>query len=166
MGTGQKIFVLAAFSERLRGSAASDCPDRSSPTLIVAGKMAWGSSSDREGKEMKNSSRSIPAALFAVFLGLWAQGSALAQETTVHIAIKDHRFSPVEVHAPANTPIAIVVKNLDPTPEEFESKTLGVEKLVAGGGSTTVRIRPLSAGRYRFVGEYHEDTAAGFLVIE
>ncbi len=43
---------------------------------------------------------------------------------------------------------------------------LRVEKVVAGGASTTLRIRPLSPGRYRFFGDYHEDTAEGFLVVE
>jgi plastocyanin len=89
-----------------------------------------------------------------------------AQEATVHLSIKDHRFQPAEVRAPANTPITIVVKNLDTTPEEFESKTLRVEKVIAGGGSTTLRIRPLGAGRYRFFGDFHEDTAEGYLVVE
>jgi plastocyanin len=125
-----------------------------------------GSSFDSEGEEMKNSRLSIPGALMAIFFGLWAQASAFAQEATIHVAIENHRFSPAEVHAPANTPITLVVKNLDPTPEEFESKMLRVEKIIAGGGSTTLHIRPLSAGRYRFFGDYHEDTAKGFLVIE
>jgi hypothetical protein len=93
-------------------------------------------------------------------------GAAAAQETTVHLSIKDHRFDPAEIRAPAKTPIVIVVKNLDPTPEEFESKMLKLEKIVAGGGSATLRLRPLDPGRYLFVGEYHEDTAKGVLVVE
>jgi len=93
-------------------------------------------------------------------------GAAFAQETSLSVAIQNHRFSPAELHAPANTPIALTVKNLDPTPEEFESKQLRVEKVVAGGASTTVRIRPLAPGKYRFFGDYHEDTAEGFLVVE
>jgi hypothetical protein len=99
---------------------------------------------------------------------VWSESGApaLAQEATVHVSIKDHRFQPGEIRAPANTPITLIVNNLDPTPEEFESKMLRVEKLIAGGGTATLRIRPLGAGRYRFFGEYHEDTAEGFLVIE
>ncbi len=93
-------------------------------------------------------------------------GAALAEETSLSVSIKDHRFQPTEIHAPANTPIVLNVKNLDPTPEEFESKPLRVEKVVAGGGATTIRIRPLSPGKYRFFGDYHEDTAEGFLIVE
>lgn len=107
-----------------------------------------------------------PWLLFALAIGSLFANAANAQEATVHVSIKDHRFSPSEVRAPANTPVTIVVKNLDPTPEEFESKMLRVEKVIAGGASTTLRIRPLNAGRYRFFGDYHEDTAEGYLVVE
>jgi plastocyanin len=95
-----------------------------------------------------------------------APATALAQESTLSVSIKDHRFSPAEIRAPANTAVTLVVKNLDATPEEFESKHLRVEKVVAGGGSITLHLRPLSPGRYRFFGDYHEDTAEGFLIVE
>lgn len=85
---------------------------------------------------------------------------------TVRLSIKDHRFQPAEARAPAGKPITIEIRNLDPTPAEFESKTLRVEKVVAGGGVVTVQIRPLAAGRYRFFDDYHEDTTEGFLVVQ
>jgi hypothetical protein len=43
---------------------------------------------------------------------------------------------------------------------------LRVEKVVAGGGTITVQIRPLGAGRYRFFDDYHEDTTEGFLTVQ
>lgn len=91
---------------------------------------------------------------------------AHAQEAALEVSIKDHRFQPAEVRAPAAKPITLVVKNLDSTPEEFESKVLRVEKIVAGKSAVTLHIRPLDAGRYRFFGDYHEDTAQGYLVVE
>ena len=93
-------------------------------------------------------------------------GSAFAQETALTVEIKDHRFNPAELHAPANVPIVLTVKNADPTPEEFESKHLRVEKVIAGGAATTIRVRPLAPGKYRFFGDYHEATAEGFLIAE
>ena len=91
---------------------------------------------------------------------------AYAQEaTTVAVALKDHRFIPAELSAPANKPVVIVVTNQDPTPAEFESKTLRVEKVVAGGAKISVQIRALGPGRYRFFDDYHEDTTEGFLVV-
>jgi len=85
---------------------------------------------------------------------------------SLHIALKDHRFVPAELAAPANKPVVIEVTNQDPTPSEFESKTLRVEKVVAGGAKITVQIRALAPGRYRFFDDYHEDTTEGFLVVQ
>ncbi len=96
----------------------------------------------------------------------WAPPAAADNAATVRLSIKDHRFQPAEARAPAGQPITIEVRNLDPTPAEFESKTLRVEKVVAGGGVITVQIRPLAAGRYRFFDDYHEDTTEGFLVVQ
>lgn len=80
--------------------------------------------------------------------------------------IKDHRFQPAELRVPANTPVTLVIRNLDPTPEEFESKTLRVEKIVAGKSEITIRLRPLAPGRYRFYGDFNEATAEGAIVAE
>ena len=103
----------------------------------------------------------------ATALALAGAPFAFAQEATiVHVALKDHRFVPAELTAPANKPVVIEVANQDPTPAEFESKTLRVEKVVAGGARITVQIRALAAGRYRFFDDYHEDTTEGFLVVK
>lgn len=82
------------------------------------------------------------------------------------LTIKDHRFDPTELHAPAGQPLVIDVRNDDPTAEEFESGALGVEKVIAGGRSLPVRIRALEPGRYPFIGEYHADTAQGVLIVD
>ena len=92
--------------------------------------------------------------------------AAMAEETvTVHISMKNHRFAPAELHAPAGKAIVIVVKNLDSTPAEFESQMLRVEKVVTGGGTITLRIRPLEPGRYRFFDDFHQETE-GYLVVK
>ncbi len=59
--------------------------------------------------------------------------------------VKNHRFQPAEVHAPANVPIVLRVKNLDSTPMEFESVSLRVEKVVTGNSEGIIRLRPLGA---------------------
>jgi plastocyanin len=84
---------------------------------------------------------------------------------TVNISIKDHRFQPAELHAPAGKSITIIVKNSDPAPAEFESNMLRVEKVVTGGGTITIRIRPLQPGRYRFFDDFHPETQ-GYLVVQ
>jgi hypothetical protein len=107
------------------------------------------------------------ARIFAILaLASLFAAPAVAQQATVHISIKDHKFSPSEPRAPANQPFAIVVKNLDSTASEFESKTLRVEKVVAPGGEITMQIRPLNPGRYHFFDDFHQDTTDGDLIVE
>ena len=84
----------------------------------------------------------------------------------IDVTIKDHRFTPAEIHVPAGKPATLNVKNEDATAEEFESHELKIEKVIAGGTSGTVRLRPLDPGKYPFIGEYHEDTAKGVIVAE
>jgi plastocyanin len=105
----------------------------------------------------------IAALASALFVSLPA---ARAEDSvTLTISLKDHRFQPAELQAPAGKPIMIVVKNLDPTPAEFESNMLRVEKVVTGGGTITMRIRPLDPGRYRFFDDFHQETQ-GYLVVK
>ena len=84
----------------------------------------------------------------------------------IDVTIKDHRFTPAEIHVPAGKPTQLTIKNEDATAEEFDSTALKVEKVIAGGRSATVRLRPLGAGRYPFMGEYHADTAQGVVISE
>jgi plastocyanin len=106
---------------------------------------------------------------FAILLGLLAvisfvPGSAGAQGYTV--TIKDHKFTPTEIKIPADKRVEITVVNEDATPEEFESKPMKVEKVIPGKSKGVVRIGPLKPGRYPFVGEFHESTAKGTVIVE
>ena len=82
------------------------------------------------------------------------------------ISIKDHKFDPPKLTLPSGKPIKILVKNLDATPEEFESHDLGFEKIIPGNSSATVRVKPLKPGTYMFFGEFHQDSALGHAVVE
>ncbi len=104
-----------------------------------------------------------------VALGAFAIGSAGARAEDTHeveISIKNHKFEPASLKLPTGKPIKILVKNLDASPEEFESHDLGFEKVIAGNSSATVRVKPLKPGTYIFFGEYHQDTALGHVVAE
>lgn len=105
--------------------------------------------------------RAFAAIVLVAALGTAAQ----AQDASLSISVKDHRFEPAELTAPANKPIVLKVKNLDPTPMEFESVTLRVEKVVVGNGEGIVRLRPLSPGRYKFFDDFHQATN-GVLVVK
>jgi plastocyanin len=117
---------------------------------------------------MKQASIGKPGlAIGALAIGLLLlMPSARAEDAvTVTTTMKGHRFQPADLHAPAGKPITIVVKNLDPAPAEFESNMLRVEKVVTGGGTITMRIRPLEPGRYRFYDDFHPETE-GYLVVK
>lgn len=104
------------------------------------------------------------ALLLASIAGL--SSSAQAQEPTITITIRDHRFEPAEVRVPANKRVTLTVINDDPTPEEFESHSLKVEKVIPGKSRASIRIGPLKPGRYPFIGEFHEATAKGVVIAE
>jgi plastocyanin len=91
---------------------------------------------------------------------------AHSQTTEITISVKDNKFDPVEVEAPADTPIRFRIKNLDAKPMEFESKSLKFEKIVTGGGEATVNVRAQRPGRYEFYDDFHEDTTRGFLNVK
>lgn len=92
--------------------------------------------------------------------------TAFAADAEFLVVIKDHRFTPDEVRVPANQKVKLVVHNQDATPEEFESHSLNREKVIAPGAKATIYVGPLAAGRYTFVGEFHEKTAQGAVVAE
>ena len=108
--------------------------------------------------------RTFLLAMLAV-LGFTVSAQA-AEPTRLELTLRDHKFVPTELRAPAGVPIEITLKNEDPTAEEFESKALKVEKVVAGGRSIVIKLRALTPGSYKFVGEFHEATAQGTLVVE
>lgn len=97
---------------------------------------------------------------------LFASGHAKAQQSaSFAISVKDHRFQPSQISAPANRPISIRVKNLDAAPMEFESVSLRVEKVIAPGSDGVVNVRALAPGRYEFFDDFHQETR-GVLVVE
>jgi hypothetical protein len=102
--------------------------------------------------------------LIASLLGLAARG--VAAEPEFVITIKDHQFDPAELTLPADTKIKLLVKNLDATPEEFESHDLHREKLIAANGEVVIYIGPLKSGIYKFFGDFNQSTAKGQVVVK
>ena len=100
----------------------------------------------------------------ALLLALGSQAGAAEPE--IRLVLKDHRFNPSEVTAPAGQKLRLVIENQDATPEEFESYALNREKIVPGGGKIVVYVGPLKPGRYEFFGEFNAKTARGWLVVQ
>jgi hypothetical protein len=104
--------------------------------------------------------------MIAVMGDLLSGFSVAHGQTVIDVTIKDHRFSPSEIHVSVEKPAVLNIKNEDATAEEFDSSTLKIEKVIGGGQDGTVRLRPLDPGRYPFMGEYHSATAQGVVIAE
>jgi hypothetical protein len=105
--------------------------------------------------------------MFAAIALVSIAAAARAQSATeIQLSYKDKKFDPAEISAPANTAIVIKLKNLDVKAMEFESKTLKVEKVVAGSSDATINVRAQKPGRYEFFDEYNEKVARGALVVK
>lgn len=80
------------------------------------------------------------------------------------LIIKDHKFQPERLEVPAGVKFRLMVRNNDPTAEEFESFQLNREKLVPPGKEIPVFLGPLDRGEYPFFGDFHQDTAKGVII--
>jgi len=100
----------------------------------------------------------------ALLFGL--AGAPLSAAPVIEIEIRDHLFYPSEVEIPADTKVKLVVKNLDSTPEEFESYELNREKVIPGNSQAVIFIGPLPPGEYPFFGEFNPKTAQGKVLVK
>ena len=107
------------------------------------------------------------ATLLAGLLLALAHGPARAEGPLgFDLTLKDHRFTPAEIHVPSGKRVDLRLHNQDSTAEEFDSPALKTEKVVAAGASVVIHLRPLAPGRFPFMGEFHPDTAQGAVIAE
>ena len=114
-------------------------------------------------------------ALVRLALGVWTfvwlavvvapPSAAQSYAARVEITVKDKKFEPAEVKAPANKRIVIHLTNRDAVAMEFESHALKVEKVIAAHGEGILRVGPLAAGRYDFFDDFNQ-ASRGTLVVE
>jgi hypothetical protein len=118
---------------------------------------------------MKTSFRATMSALWAATIitafALSASAVKADEPVIVQISVKDHKFEPAQIHAPASKPILLRVKNLDATPMEFESVSLRVEKVVTASSEGVINLRPLQPGQYNFFDDFHQQTT-GVLIVQ
>jgi len=110
--------------------------------------------------QVKNQMKQL---FIALFLGSVTISQVIAADK-FQISIKNHRFEPAKLTVPAGKKIKLLVKNLDATPEEFESYTLNREKIIRGKSSAIIYIGPLKPGSYKYFGEFNQSTAQGVIV--
>jgi plastocyanin len=109
--------------------------------------------------------RLVLISAFGLALSVAAFG-VKAQEIEKTLVIKNHQFEPAELKVPANQKIKLTVHNQDNSAEEFESKSLKREKVIAAGAKATLVIGPLKPGKYEFFGEFNPASAKGVVIAE
>lgn len=97
---------------------------------------------------------------------LFVARTASAETPEFTIEIRDHLFEPSVLTVPANIKVRLIVYNLDPSPEEFESYELNREKIIMGNSKSKIFIGPLAPGEYPFFGEFNPKTAQGKIIAE
>jgi hypothetical protein len=107
--------------------------------------------------------------IFAVVLAasaapLLVRGAQAEGAVSLSLTIKDGKFEPAELHAPAGRALEIHVTNLNTIPSEFESSDLHFEKIVPVGKEAVVRVRPQQPGRYNFFDDFHRETQGALVV--
>ena len=104
---------------------------------------------------------------FVVALGL-AAAPAVAQSPAIpsfQLVLKDHRFVPDTLTAPAGRKFRLEIVNSDASGDEFESAALKVEREIAPHGKLVLQLGPLRPGTYPFAGDLNADTAKGVITV-
>lgn len=95
-------------------------------------------------------------------IGISTAGAA--EEPVFAIEFNDGAMSPLRLEVPANTRFRVNLTNKGKTPAEFESNELRLEKVLAAGSSSTLVIRTLDPGEYKFFDDFHPDAPQAVLV--
>jgi plastocyanin len=90
--------------------------------------------------------------------------SALADDPSVPIVMKNNQFVPSDVQIPAGVKVKLVVRNDNKTASEFESTQFHREKIVGPGQEITVYVGPLDPGSYEFFDDFHPQTRGHLIV--
>jgi hypothetical protein len=105
------------------------------------------------------------AVLGTVLLAAQAHAETLDGPAVVQMTLREHRFAPDTVVAPAGRPLRLEIINEDDAPEQVASHELGVAENLPPHGRASVPVGPLKPGRYDLRGEMHAGTAAGVLQV-
>jgi len=81
------------------------------------------------------------------------------------VVLKDHNFNPTVLAVNSGEKFKLIIDNQDATAEEFESHDLKREKIIKGNTKSVVFIGKLTAGEYKYFGEFNEDEAQGKIVV-
>ena len=85
---------------------------------------------------------------------------------TFKLLARDGKWFPEVLEVPANTRFRLEITNQNAGPEEFESKELHQELVLAPGVTRVLVFAPMKSGTYPFFGEFHPQTARGRIVVK
>ncbi|MBP8925714.1 MAG: cupredoxin domain-containing protein [Pseudomonadales bacterium] len=114
-----------------------------------------------------NRQRNRLSVLLLSMIALFAGSACRAGELLAFpLNIANGHFDPQIIEVPAQTRFKLVITNHGPGPEEFESRELRKETVLAPGVTRAVVFAPLKPGTYSFFGEFHPDTAQGQIIVK
>ena len=116
-------------------------------------------------QRLNPSSKSRLAAWFVGLFLLTCGATALADDPSFSILMKNNQFIPSEVQIPAGVKVKLLVRNENSTASEFESIQFHREKVVPPGQEISVFVGPLDPGSYEFFDDFHPETR-GHLVVK
>ncbi len=100
-------------------------------------------------------------------LSLLSNGAGWAQDLpTFKLLAREGRWFPEVLEVPANTRFRLEITNQNAGPEEFESRELHKELVLASGVTRGLVFAPMKPGTYPFFGEFHPQTARGRIVVK
>ena len=107
----------------------------------------------------------LAAGIAWALLAAVAVSPAVADDLTVELTVRDGGFQPPELKVPAGSKVRLQVANETGSAIEFESFELNRERVVPAAQKAVVYISGLSAGRYEFFDDFHQERR-GVLVVE
>ncbi len=100
-----------------------------------------------------------------ICLSLFSIAAVHAQALpTFKLVAREGKWFPEVIEIPANTRFRLEITNQNAGPEEFESKELHKELVLAPGVTRVLVFAPMKPGTYPFFGEFHPRTARGRIV--
>ncbi|MBC7715209.1 MAG: cupredoxin domain-containing protein [Rhizobacter sp.] len=82
----------------------------------------------------------------------------------IELHIKNHKYDLEKIEVEANKKFKLKIYNDDSSSEEFESKSMVVEKFIGPKKSITITIGPLKPGSYDYFADFHPSTGKGILI--
>lgn len=84
----------------------------------------------------------------------------------IELRVENHKFNIEHLELKANQKYKFKVYNADSTSEEFESKSMVVEKFIGPKKTINFILGPFRPGSYEYFGCFHPSTAKGIVLIK